>query len=190
MATPWNVPTGPNADQIRDDGLWRTLQANSIKTALRIAGVIDIVTTLALIVFWLFDRTPFIPPAVLEYAIIYNILHVGSGVLALIASGSRVDAIFAIVVVYCVPVLVLDLWAVITLIIWFIGCLVGSPVTFFTNCVLDALTRFVILVLALILFLVAIWIFAKALEMVRYLAYQRRANGIQRVQDNKGYKAQ
>lgn len=189
MATPWTTVTGPNADSMREEGIWRTLQANNIKTALKIWGIIDLVTTIVIIIFWLFDATPLLPPGILEYAVIYNILHVGSGALALVASGSRSDAVFALEAVYSVVELILDAWAIITLILWFIGCLTGSPITFFTNCVIDALTRFVIMILAIILFFCTVFIFAKSLEMVTYLNNSRRQNRIARDQE-KSYKAQ
>lgn len=177
------MTTPEDVEYMREEAVWRTLSANSIKTTLRILGAIDIIVTIVLLFFLAFGFIPFLPPGALEYAFIYHFPHVAWGVLVLVASGSQSFELFGVVGLVGVVVVALDAWALIVLIVWFVGCVTGAPITFVTNCVLNFLTRFSVFAAAIALLIFSTVVFAKTLQMIKYVRDTRAANELARVQD-------
>jgi hypothetical protein len=180
---PGYFSTLPDDPVMREEAIWRDMRALAAKVTIKICGFLDIIITLVLVVFWILDATPFLPPAVLEYAVIYQIpTHVFSGALAIVVSGQRSKELISFEALYSLVTLVLDLWGVITLLIWFIGCLTGSPVTFVADCVLSVLTRFTIMILVFILFVITAVVFWKTLVLLQFTRYMGTSSSIARKQ--------
>ena len=144
---------------------------NAVKARLRMNAIWDIIFfAIGIVVFlYLTKRVPFFPPSLLEYGLLYHMPHAGWFLLQLAASGSISEQLFGITGFVGIFVIILDMWALVTTLIWFVSCILGNGIAAVNTCGVGALYNITLLVLCIALVWFSYGSTSYAFDAIRYL---------------------
>lgn len=126
---------------ISEEAMWRTEKANRYKTKLctcgGICGTITLTAWLAIIISLAFAGVgfPFLPNALLNYGWVYHVFNAPLVALCFVAGGVHNNIIVALIGLFSIPTVMLNLWTLGgNFIPWIVGCITANPITFFADC--------------------------------------------------------
>ena len=156
------------------EAVWRNVFVTEAKTRIQFVGWLDLIFTAFLIGLFFVARVfgaalDFFPAGFFSYGLLIHIPHAIWWIIPIAVGASRSIELVAFLAVGAFILLLLDVWAVVIFIRWFIGCIRGDPLSSLPNCIMDPLFQFPLLVISIAYVVIDFVILITAISLYRYL---------------------